>query len=372
MKEYYLHDGTEKSGPFSSEELKGIHLSTLFYVWCEGMDDWKNITAIDELNHLLLKVSPPEFKMKDRKPPAFKGISNPVPPIYKPSLRNALPPDEVNETIFPPPIMKKQEESNYSATAIPPIPSKDTSAKVNKEDENIDNVMDSLKKVPIIQETRDVRSISDKPPQIPLKSTFKSSASSQINPTSSATIGSSKFNSENHSNLPNANRTRNIVLYILGGIIGVIFFFGHDLFQEFRTVYRDTGSTSSTIDQVQVEESKPNYSNESSLNTTASTSDNNNLNEQAASVENRYWWSCNKCGGIVKMEDKPNIDGCPTPDINDGSKYHRWSRLGQVGEINYSCNKCGAIIQVSSSPSVDGCATADLNDGSHYHRWSRL
>ena len=89
-----------------------------------------------------------------------------------------------------------------------------------------------------------------------------------------------------------------------------------------------------------------------------------------STIDNRYWWSCNKCGGLVKMESKPGIDGCPVEDDN-GYKYHNWSELGQVGEINYSCGKCGSIIQVTSEPRIDGCSVKDAN-GYKYHNWSRL
>ena len=96
----------------------------------------------------------------------------------------------------------------------------------------------------------------------------------------------------------------------------------------------------------------------------------NSIENSISTTDNRHWWSCNKCGGLVKMESDPGIDGCPVEDDN-GYKYHNWSELGQVGEINYSCGKCGSIIQVTSEPRIDGCSVKDAN-GYKYHIWSRL
>ncbi len=52
MKQYYYHNGVDKFGPFSKEELhaKGITLDT--QVWCEGMTDWAPARNVSELNAL--------------------------------------------------------------------------------------------------------------------------------------------------------------------------------------------------------------------------------------------------------------------------------------------------------------------------------
>ncbi len=60
MKKYYIHNGTESSGPFDIEELKIINITTKTPVWFEGMLHWKNAGEIAELNQLFI-VNLPEF-----------------------------------------------------------------------------------------------------------------------------------------------------------------------------------------------------------------------------------------------------------------------------------------------------------------------
>lgn len=58
MKKYYLHNGTESSGPFDLEELKAKKITKSSPVWFEGMENWKYAGEIPELNTLFV-VSPP-------------------------------------------------------------------------------------------------------------------------------------------------------------------------------------------------------------------------------------------------------------------------------------------------------------------------
>lgn len=60
MKKYYLHNGTESSGPFNIEELKAKKITKASPVWFEGMQHWKTAGDIPELNHLFM-VNPPAF-----------------------------------------------------------------------------------------------------------------------------------------------------------------------------------------------------------------------------------------------------------------------------------------------------------------------
>jgi hypothetical protein len=59
MKKYYLHNGTESSGPFAIEELKAQKISKASPVWFEGMEKWKTAGEIEELAHLFIVVPPP-------------------------------------------------------------------------------------------------------------------------------------------------------------------------------------------------------------------------------------------------------------------------------------------------------------------------
>ena len=59
MKTYYIHNGTENSGPFVLEELKAKKITKTTLVWFEGMDEWKYAGDIDELKSILTVVPPP-------------------------------------------------------------------------------------------------------------------------------------------------------------------------------------------------------------------------------------------------------------------------------------------------------------------------
>ena len=59
MKKYYLHNGTESSGPFDIEELKAKNITKSSPVWFEGMEHWKTAGEIPELNHLFIVIPPP-------------------------------------------------------------------------------------------------------------------------------------------------------------------------------------------------------------------------------------------------------------------------------------------------------------------------
>lgn len=61
MKKYYLHNGTESSGPFDLEELKIKQITPAVFVWCSGMSDWKKAEEIEELK-FVIQVTPPPFK----------------------------------------------------------------------------------------------------------------------------------------------------------------------------------------------------------------------------------------------------------------------------------------------------------------------
>ncbi|NDP28280.1 MAG: DUF4339 domain-containing protein [Flavobacterium sp.] len=59
MKKYYLHSGTESSGPFTIEELKAKNITKASPVWFEGMLHWKTAGEIPELTSLFMVTPPP-------------------------------------------------------------------------------------------------------------------------------------------------------------------------------------------------------------------------------------------------------------------------------------------------------------------------
>ena len=59
MKKYFLHNGTESSGPFDLVELKARKITKKTSVWFEGMQHWKNAEEIPELNSIFVVMPPP-------------------------------------------------------------------------------------------------------------------------------------------------------------------------------------------------------------------------------------------------------------------------------------------------------------------------
>ena len=67
MKKYFLHDGTESSGPFDFEELKAKKITPKTPVWFEGMEKWKFAGEIPELDSVFT-VNPPPFHPEKEAP----------------------------------------------------------------------------------------------------------------------------------------------------------------------------------------------------------------------------------------------------------------------------------------------------------------
>ena len=72
------------------------------------------------------------------------------------------------------------------------------------------------------------------------------------------------------------------------------------------------------------------------------------------------WYLCNKCSTLIKKDSQPSSLNCPS------SGSHSWSRLAEVGDVNYQCRKCGATIQTKNIPSSLNCP-----DGGS-HNWTKL
>lgn len=68
MKKYFLHTGTENSGPFDLDELKAKSITKTTPVWCEGMENWKYAGEIAELSNVFAVVPPPISSFKTTPP----------------------------------------------------------------------------------------------------------------------------------------------------------------------------------------------------------------------------------------------------------------------------------------------------------------
>lgn len=78
MKTYYIHNGTENSGPFLLEELKAKKITKTTLIWFEGMDEWKYAGDIPELKSILTVVPPPLKNIPPLPKPEEKIISQTI------------------------------------------------------------------------------------------------------------------------------------------------------------------------------------------------------------------------------------------------------------------------------------------------------
>lgn len=74
MKKYYLHNGTESSGPFDIEELKAKNITTKTPVWFEGMERWKTAGEIEELLSLFISIPPIETLITEKSIPPTQKV----------------------------------------------------------------------------------------------------------------------------------------------------------------------------------------------------------------------------------------------------------------------------------------------------------
>ena len=59
MSEYYYHDGQDRHGPFTIEELKAKGINANTPIWKEGFTDWVKAGAIEELRPVFRSEPPP-------------------------------------------------------------------------------------------------------------------------------------------------------------------------------------------------------------------------------------------------------------------------------------------------------------------------
>ena len=62
MDGYFIHDGNERQGPFTVEELKEKSLRRDTPVWKKGLTDWTRAGDIVELKPLFENIPPPFHK----------------------------------------------------------------------------------------------------------------------------------------------------------------------------------------------------------------------------------------------------------------------------------------------------------------------
>lgn len=67
MKQYYLHNGENNSGPYNIKELKDQKITKDTPVWSNGMQNWKKAGEVDELKSILSNNPPPLNKIQKSK-----------------------------------------------------------------------------------------------------------------------------------------------------------------------------------------------------------------------------------------------------------------------------------------------------------------
>ena len=80
-----------------------------------------------------------------------------------------------------------------------------------------------------------------------------------------------------------------------------------------------------------------------------------------------FWWQCKYCGSYslpIKKSKMPSNLNC----LSGKPLGHQWTRLAEVGDINYQCLHCNVQIQAKSLPSNLNCPSGNPLG----HKWVKL
>lgn len=92
MKKYYIHDGVKQIGEFTYKELEQLTIQPNYYIWYDGLTDWKMIKDLDELKELTSKsVTSPSFLQKPDIPLSNEKTPNQIDKIDKSSTLDKAP-----------------------------------------------------------------------------------------------------------------------------------------------------------------------------------------------------------------------------------------------------------------------------------------
>lgn len=73
-----------------------------------------------------------------------------------------------------------------------------------------------------------------------------------------------------------------------------------------------------------------------------------------------HWYHCKNCNIKIEAEKQPTTLNCSS------ATFHRWTDLGEVGNLAYSCKNCGTTIYTTKQPTTLNCSRAT------FHRWTKL
>lgn len=86
--QYWINQNGIQTGPHNMSQLQEMELSDKAYVWRAGMDDWKPITDLDELQHLLAPTAAPSAEPAEA---AYAPVIPPIPQQPEPVQQAAQP-----------------------------------------------------------------------------------------------------------------------------------------------------------------------------------------------------------------------------------------------------------------------------------------
>lgn len=90
MKKFYLHNGTEQTGPFDIDDLRSKNINKDTPIWYDGLSEWTKANNIDELKELFKTLTPPPFGETKKTPP----------PINKPTEQASVTPPTKNKKSY--------------------------------------------------------------------------------------------------------------------------------------------------------------------------------------------------------------------------------------------------------------------------------
>jgi hypothetical protein len=341
MKVYYLHDSSKQTGPFNLEELKTKTISNETFVWYEGMDDWKKASEIEELKVLFLRATPPEFNKEPITPPVF--IANKKsPPTFIPK-----------KATIPEPLKAEMTKENSSKEKDKLLIDSQSTPVLNK---NKKAQLEEKVEVPTSKKPNGIKKNNVNPRKPNKKSTVQE-------------VNTKTFEGK---------KKKKIIFYVLGAVIGILFYFGHDLSQEVRSIYRRATSNYSSdaiwLEESEVENSKNNISGEFNESDAEKSRYLPKAEQEVISVN--YAWGCNQCSKVLYQKNEPNSQNCPVGYTYSGGfgTTHNWRNYGRQGANYYGCKFCGLNIQVDDQPknSQGSCNSHEYGQAlTSSHSWER-
>ncbi|MEG0760018.1 RDD family protein [Chryseobacterium sp.] len=73
---YFIHDGFDKKGPYTLDELLKLDLKRYTLIWHSGLNNWMEADKLPEFKHLFAMTPPPISLRKEVPPPVYQYPSS--------------------------------------------------------------------------------------------------------------------------------------------------------------------------------------------------------------------------------------------------------------------------------------------------------